>query len=209
MILSLFLLLLAFFILLNAISTTTEVKSRAVIDSLISTFQSRVEATQTAQIFVSSLGTPPQPEELIGEMERLWVSELPVAEVNVLTKGRMMQMRLPANKVFPGGKALVRKDRRFLLENMASVIATQAPGYVNEIELLIGVDWRAGEALDVGPANLEVSRAIALVRTIVEAGAPAESISMGVREGDGRELRLRFHVREAGKARIDFHQGIE
>ena len=38
LILSLFILLLAFFILLNAISNRTEVKSRAVMDSLLSTF---------------------------------------------------------------------------------------------------------------------------------------------------------------------------
>ncbi|MEC7204999.1 MAG: flagellar motor protein MotB, partial [Pseudomonadota bacterium] len=48
LILSLFLLLLSFFILLNSISNITEVKSRAVMNSLLSTFRTEV-SSQSAQ----------------------------------------------------------------------------------------------------------------------------------------------------------------
>ena len=91
LVLSLFLLLLAFFILLNAISIRTEVKSRAVMDSLLSTFRTVESSTQSAQTFLSSLGATPEPEQLVDKMRRLWVTAVPIAEIEVLTDGRTMQ----------------------------------------------------------------------------------------------------------------------
>src|SRR3546814_1865237 len=86
--LSVFLLLLAFFILLNAISTFEETKSRAVMDSMSSTFRSAADARGSAEIYVSNLGTRPNPEEVLEAMGRLWRTAIPVAHVEVVTPGR-------------------------------------------------------------------------------------------------------------------------
>ena len=93
MVLSLFLLLLAFFILLNSISTREEVKSRAVLSSLSSTFRITVERGTTGEIFVSTLGANPEPEDLIEEMTRVGVTAIPVTRVEVLTPGLPEEIR--------------------------------------------------------------------------------------------------------------------
>ena len=209
LVISLFLLLLAFFILLNVISTRTEVKSRAVMDSLLSTFRTVENSTQSAQTFLSNLGATPEPEQLVDEMRRLWVTAVPIAEVEVLTDGRTMQLRLPANIIFPGGQALLRKDRRRLLGNVANVLAAVAPGYSNELELLIGTNWRAGEKLDFDVNNLEISRAVEFANELIASGAPRDTVSIGIREGDGRELEFRFFVRSKAMARVEFQQFSE
>lgn len=209
LVISLFILLLAFFIILNVISTRTEVKSRAVMDSLHSTFRTVENSTHSAQIFLSNLGATPEPEQLVDEMRRLWVAAVPIAEVEVLTDGRTMQLRLPANMIFPGGKALLRKDRRRLLGNVASVLAAVAPGYSNELELLIGTNWRAGEKLDFDVNNLEISRAVEFAKELIASGAPRDTVSIGIREGDGRELEFRFFVRSKAMARVEFQQFSE
>lgn len=209
LVLSLFLLLLAFFILLNSISTRTEVKSRAVMDSLLSTFQTSDDSSRSAQTFLSRLGATPEPEELVDEMRRLWVTAVPVSEVKVLTDGRTMQLRLPANMIFPGGQALLRKDRRRLLGNVANVLSTVAPGFSNELELLIGTNWRVGEILDPEANNLEISRAIEFANELIASGAPRDTVSIGIREGDGRELEFRFFVRSKAVARVEFQQYSE
>ena len=60
-------------------------------------------------------------------MRRLWVTEVPVAEIEVFTDGRAMQLGLPANMMFPGGRAVLRKDRRRFLADVAQVLAMEAP----------------------------------------------------------------------------------
>src|SRR3546814_20817300 len=75
--LSVFLLLLAFLILLNAISTFEETKSRAVMDSMSSTFRSAADARGSAEIYVSNLGTRPNPAEGLEAMGRLWLTATP------------------------------------------------------------------------------------------------------------------------------------
>jgi hypothetical protein len=209
LILSLFLLLLAFFILLNSISTRTEVKSRAVMDSLLSTFRVVDQSSRSAQTFLSRLGATPEPEELVSEMRRLWLTAIPVARVEVLTDGRTMQLRLPANTIFPGGEALLRKDRRQLMQNVATVLATESDGYSNEMELLIGTDWKAGDVFDLKANNLEIARAVEFADELIASGAPQDSVSIGIREGDGRELEFRFFVRSKAIARVEFPQFSE
>ena len=208
LILSLFLLLLAFFILLNAISNRTELKSRAVMNSLLSTFRTEV-SSQSAQTFLSRVGATPEPEELVDEMRRLWVTAVPIAEVEVLIDGKSMLLRLPANMLFPGGAALLRKDRRDLVGDVATILATEAPGFSNELELLVGTDWQAGEEFDLKKNNLEIQRAIGFVDELISGGAPRESVSIGVIEGDGKELEFRFYVRSKVLARIEFQQFSE
>ncbi len=209
LVLSLFLLLLAFFILLNAISTRTEVKSRAVMDSLLSTFQTTGQSGPTAETFLSRIGATPGPEALVDEMRRLWATGVPVAEIEVFTDGRTMQLRLPANTIFPGGRALLRKDRRRLLVDVARVLAVEAPGFSNELELLVGTDWRVGKELNLKANNLEIARAVEFAEELIASGAPRDTVSIGIREGDGRELEFRFFVRSEARARVEFEQYSE
>ncbi len=209
LLLSLFILLLAFFIIINAISTRTEVKSLAVMDSLHSTFRTTGQSARTAETPLSRLGATPEPEELVEEMRRLWVTEVPVAEIEDFTDGQTMRLRLPANMIFPGGRALIRKDRRRLLIDVAQVLAVEAPDFSNELELLVGTDWRVGKELDLEANNLEIARAVEFAEELIANGAPRETVSIGIREGDRKELEFRFFVRSKASVRIEFEQYSE
>lgn len=178
-------------------------------DSLLSTFRVVDESSRSAQTFLSRLGAMPEPEELVNEMRRLWLTAIPVAQVEVLTDGRTMQLRLPANTIFPGGEALLRKDRRQLMENVATVLATEAEGYSNEMELLVGTNWKAGDNFDLKANNLEIARAVEFADELIGSGAPQDAVSIGIREGDGKELEFRFFVRSKVIARVEFQQFSE
>src|SRR3546814_773964 len=164
--LSVFLLLLAFFILLNAISTFEETKSRAVMDSMSSTFRSAADARGSAEIYVSNLGTRPNPEEVLEAMGRLWRTAIPIAHVEVVTPGRTMEMRMPANELFVGGEAELRSDREQLLSDVARALRIHAEGFVNELEFVVGSDWSAGEEVSAG-RNVELARVAALAEELV------------------------------------------
>ena len=209
LILSLFILLLAFFILLNAISNRTEVKSQAVMDSLLSTFRTIEDSSQSVQTLSFLLGATPEPEDLVHEMRQLWVNAIPIVEVKLLRDGKSMRLRLPANMIFAGGAALLRKDRRDLIKNIASILATEAAGFANELELLVGTEWRAGKEFDLKINNLEIQRLVEFVGELISHGAPPASVSIGVHERGGKEFELRFFVRSKVPAKTDFRKYTE
>jgi hypothetical protein len=209
LILSLFILLLAFFILLNAISNKTEVKSRAVMDSLLSTFRMIEDSRHSAETLSSLLGATPEPEDLVDEMRHLWVNAIPIAELKLLTDGKSIQFRLPANMIFAGGAALLRKDRRDLITNLATILATEAPGFSNELELLVGLNWRAGKEFNLRKNNFQIQRAVEFVGELISRGAPRASVAIGVHERGGKELELRFFVRSKALAKTDFQKYSE
>ncbi|MDJ0685653.1 MAG: hypothetical protein QNJ84_13190 [Alphaproteobacteria bacterium] len=138
--LSLFLLLLAFFILLNAISTLEETKSRAVLSSVAATFQSKVVPDRQAEILISTLGPAPRPEDVTDDLERLWATAVPIAQIEVLSPGRVLQLSMPVTQVFVGGQAAVRADRRDLLRATAFALASRLPGLTVQLRMTVPVE---------------------------------------------------------------------
>tara|TARA_Y100001934_G_scaffold57566_2_gene71417 strand:- start:74688 stop:75398 length:711 start_codon:yes stop_codon:yes gene_type:complete len=209
LVLSLFILLLAFFILLNAISNRTEIKSRVVMDSLLSTFRTTEASGHSAKKYAPFLGAIREPEDLLEEMRYLWVNAIPIAEFKLLTDGKSLQFRLPANMVFAGGVALIRKDRFDLIRNVATVLGTEVSGFSSELELLVGADWRAGKEFNLRKNNLVIQRAVEFAEKLISSGAPRASVSIGVHERGGKEFELRFFVRSNALAKTDFQEYSE
>ncbi len=138
--LSLFLLLLAFFILLNSLSTLEEVRSRAVLSSVASTFKTDVLPDTTAEILISTLGPVPEPEDVTEELERLWVTAVPVAKVETLKPGRTLQMTLKKTDIFVGGEAAVRADRDDLMRATAFALSARLEGFSVQARITLGIE---------------------------------------------------------------------
>ena len=198
--LGLFLLLLAFFILLNSLATREEIRTRAVINSLLLTFQAPEEEKTSTEIYISALAPLPEPEELVDEFERLWVASIPLLKVERLSQGRMMQVLMPVNELFFGRGASMRSDRSALFINTAKALSYKAQGFVNELEFLLGT----GADTDLNATQR--ARAVAIARELVANGAPADTVKIGVREGELGSIRMRFHVREAQQAYVTFQE---
>ncbi len=207
-ILSLFLLLLAFFILLNTLATIEESKSNQVLNSVALSFRSPTLDTASVDVFISDLGQAPEPDELLRTVQRLWVTSVPVARVDILTPGRVMQMTMPANELFLGGRAELRSDRRQLFRALAQVLAHRAGSFIGEIQAVLG----AGDTLTQGAPNgssLQMRRAAVFAQELVAYSAPPDALAVGLREGDPRMLRIRFSVRDAARTRIDFRELVQ
>lgn len=137
--LSLFLLLLAFFILLNSLATFRETKTRAVMTSVSATFQTEEVSDISAELLVSTLGQVPEPEAVLDEVERLWRTAVPIAEVEVVSPGRDMMIEMPVTQLFVGAEARVRGDRQALLDATATALSARLEGLVVEMQALIFV----------------------------------------------------------------------
>lgn len=230
--LSLFLLLLAFFILLNALSTFEERKTRAVISSVAATFQTDTEQVSSAQILISTLGPVPLPQEVLEDVERLWVTAVPLARIDRLTDGRLLELAVPLTELFVGGEAAVRLDRDDLMRATAQALAAKPVGFVTHLRIALPApdltavrdrptgltsEGAAEAPVDIddpgaalaarpvlGSEHLPFARAGEIARTLVAAGAPPDTISVGLRHDTGTRLRLRFDILAEDAAQVTF-----
>ncbi|WP_420549416.1 hypothetical protein [Curvivirga sp.] len=224
MFLSLFLLLLAFFILLNTLSTFEEAKARKVIKSVTSTFKTELINETKAQIMISTIGPVPEANRIIDDVEKLWVTAVPIAEVESLRDGSVMQMTVPTREVFVVGEIALRADRLDLFRDTAAILEKPFEGNVLELQFMLGVDSLdrlkttlpkiVGTEIDqtVNPEEInlnepdEDNRSLAFARTgvvaqqLISEGAPKSSISIGLMHGDPKTVRMRFFVHPGNSA---------
>ena len=192
-VLSLYLLLLAFFVILFNISKVEQFKTTVVADSLNATFASRGQNTETPEQLASSLGTivsDPAVQRRIGE---LIAAEFPIAEIRELKPGRILEARIPLSSLFQGDD--VADDRRRFTESLAEVLASAPFGLRYEVDFLAG--FAADTETDAGRDTraLSMARAGNLAARLVGAGAPPGHVAAGVEQGDPNWGRLLFYAR--------------
>jgi len=144
--LSLFLLLLAFFILLNALATIETRKAQAVMRSVAETFQSKIEPQYRNEVIVPTLGTNPEPEQVTEELERIWLTAFPLAQVDQVQPGRTLQISLPLSDMFAPQSAALSIDRGALMTATSDILARRPEGFVTQMQALLGVPRLAGPA---------------------------------------------------------------
>lgn len=202
--LSLYLLLLAFFILLNSLTHPDESRSREVIRSVQQAFDHevlalRLRGTQNAESGVA-LAAAAAVEELLGALagDQADVETRRVAGSTVLT------IEIDVEPLFPrDGTALLDATER-LLDGVATAVRRQAErAIVIETEILHGLEVLRDVVPGLeSPGWLAAQRAGALVRALAERGLPAERLAAGVLPGKPGRLQIlfRFYDRESRPA---------
>lgn len=189
-----FLVLLVFFIVLGAQSEPKKEKVEAVLSSLEKRFppfviDRRLEGGDAA--LASRAGTVFAARRMEG-VGRLFATEIAVAQVDYVTPGRVMEVRLPADSLFVPGAVWLRKEREPLLERAAAAMRLDLPGERLELEALLAIE---ADGPAEGPGS--VARAAALARALTERGVDVRAVTVGVERGAPGSARLRFVVRSA------------
>lgn len=193
-VLSLYLLLLAFFVLLNSISSAETARSRAVAGSLQFTFAAEGRPTLSPAVFTSSLGhviADAALEERIGE---LVLTEIGLAEFRVVMPGRVMELALGERALFRGGGVAIDPRHRRFVERLAEIVASPPAGVRYDVDVLLAGVLLPETAPDA-PLDEPAARAAFLADVLTDAGAPAASVAAGVETGAPGRVRLEFHVR--------------
>lgn len=197
--LALYLLVLAFFIVLVTISTVQEVKSNAVMNSLTSTFTTLLAPTSELTTFVSQEGEVVSGEVIQEEVAKVFATAFRVIEVEIVRPGRLMQATLETEGLFKPGTAEIREPQLPLLDRLVAALSESAPGLRHTMEFLIGSPYAIEKSLPVGE-TLETRRAGAFVQAMLARGAPPRNISIGLRHGNPAEIELRFTIRNDAEA---------
>lgn len=195
-----FMVLLVFFIVLVAKSVPRQEKVSAVLTSLERRFppfliDKRLQGGD-AQL-ASRSGTVFAAERLDG-LGKLFATMIAVAEVDKVTPGRLMEVRLPADALFISGGVLLRREQEPLLDRVAAAMRDDPPGERLELEALLSIDDNAPSQ---GPGP--VQRAGALARALAQRGVPVRAMTVGVERGAPGAARLRFVIRDETVGRDD------
>ena len=156
-VLSLYLLLLAFFVILFNISKAEQFKTTVVTDSLNSTFASRGQATQTPERLTSALGSIVSDPAFQRRMGDLITAEMPISEVREIKPGIILEARVPVDALFKGDD--VAPDRWQFTESLAAVLAGALPGMHYDVNVLVGVTGATESESDVKHRSLSIVRA--------------------------------------------------
>jgi len=190
--LSLKLLLLAFFILLATMSRYEEERSRAVLDSVATTFNGRVTAAINSGNPDAALGLKDRQANLQRRIEALFKQTLPLVEVESSADGRMLRVEAAASTLFRDGEASLIPQRGVLLRRLAQALID--PATAPEAFQLEVMHATAPDA-DAGAARLAVDRTGTLVRHLSGLGLPRTELAAGLWPSAGETERLAFEIR--------------
>ena len=208
--LSLFLLVLAFFILLVTISTLEEVKTKSVMDSLTSTFTSIVPPSTDPTRFKSKEGDMIAGQQYQETVTDIFAAALQVAQVKVVHPGRLMQVQIPASTLFAADEARIQPAQFQFLDRIVAAASGRPPGLRFDLEFIIGSRVRADGGLPQSQ-TLELARAGAFAREMAARGLPPDSIAIGIEPGDPNDVTMWFYIRreDATRLRLDGDGGEE
>lgn len=203
--LGLYLVVLAFFILLVTISTVEDTKSKKVMDSLSSAFTSIVPPSADLQSFKSKDGDVLAGQEFQQQVTGIFATELGIDKVETVQPGRQMRLMMAADSLFFQGESRIRPAMYPLLDRTVAALSSRPAGLRYDLEFVIGTPTLSdGKTMPIAQ-TLEVQRAGAFARAMFERGIPPDSVSVGMRPGHVGEVVIWFYTRdvEADKLRFD------
>ena len=204
----LFLLLLAFFILLNAKAKLEESKVRGVLISLAETFQAKDFSDGPGLSTLPVFGDVLSPDVFLSKITHLWVSF--VKKENLITS-RMpndVQIILSANELFLGGEAQLRSDRHDLLSRTADALGVETPGFASYIQLIFSFGDESSTGMQHG-TELAIKRAEVLAQRIIDFGAPASRVSVGLYKGKENSVIVKFGINGIGQLKYKLQRLVQ
>jgi hypothetical protein len=196
-VLSVYLLLLAFFVVLNSISHFELARSRAVTGSLNETFAAEGLPTKRTVPLVSSRGDVLANAAVLSRIGELISTELSLAQVREVEPGRTMEVTVPVESLFRPGLESIDPLHRPLVEKVAKLLADTPRGVRYDLDILL-----TGESGD----DLAVGRSAFLASVFVREGAPRRNVIAGIEHNPSGRLRLLFHVRPISEGRFRFDE---
>lgn len=212
--LSLKLLLLAFFILLNALSVIEEDKQRVVIDSVSQAFDGRIQAYKNLSEQAAGAGQLSGARELAEELADLLDATLPAIRLKEGASHSEVRIELPSSMLFASNATELNPGRDLMLQRLTkAILAASAKGVVFRAEVRHGVPGDALSRLDgLQGRSVELRRLGHLAQQLADAGLPLERISAGLEIDRPGAIFLNFRSGETADTDIrdvDSRAGVQ
>ncbi|GEO81930.1 hypothetical protein [Pararhodospirillum oryzae] len=191
--LSLYLVLLAFFIALVSLAPPESERIHAVVTSLTETF-SGPGTIRPPDPYPSQSGRVVAPaRQVTAEIGSLFQAEIPAAQVSEREGGTVLVATFTAEALFLPGTATLRPGREALFDRVIAALASPPAGQARAMDIALSTGGATDAALPEA-GSLERSRAVALARLAYRRGAPPDSLSVGLSPGPLDRVTLTFRL---------------
>ena len=187
--LSLYLLLFAFFIVLNSFSTFDAGRRDAVINSVLDAF-AQVVGPGLEEDLGGTTGREFQARRFQDAVTDIFEAAIPLAALKLVAPGTRMEVDVPAPVFFADGSVVVR-DPLPMLDRIVATVSSPPEGVRYELSIVAQV---RGEEVEPLPTDMtsDLARVGNVARALGVKGMPPGTISIGMERGDPRFFRLIF-----------------
>lgn len=203
--LALFIMLLAFFIVLNTLSTYEDVKTEKVRRSIALSFSKEAAITQ------SMPSSRPDPVQSLKEghtfdrLDALFESQIMAFEATKIKSRGVMLVRLPYDDFERAIEAIGQKNLlnypsrkeirgNFFLPTLASLLRANIDGAPTRMEINVQVKGNPAKIQNQKPKELDdiISKVGAFSQKLEKSGVPKKLINIGIRKGNSKFIELVF-----------------
>jgi len=202
---SLYLILVAFFIMLNSMAQLEESRIEDAMGSVKAEFRNELAIADAGPNVLSRDGLRSIVETYHDELRQVFQDNLPIDHVDPVQRGDILSFAVPTDDLFRPDEVAARPRGRAFLDAMAESLKRSRPGLRAEVEMVLGT----GVALpssDGEAAAFELHRATSLAHALRRRGVGAAAIRSGLAPGDPGQISFIFQVREIETARRTFSE---
>ena len=192
---SVYLILLAFFVVLTSISVFEPAKSREVLASVTEAFGTGPGTSRGGLWPGRALEGIDEAAELHRRIGELFETSIRAAKIEHVDPARLMQIAVPASAIFADDR--VRPEALPLLDEVARVLGGRSGTRVHRLEFVVGAEPGSR-------SSIEIRRAGAVARALLSAGAPSDAIVIGLGPADRGEARFLFQAVGPADGRVVF-----
>ena len=190
---SLYLLLLAFFIFLHSVSVLQEERVRTVLGSVNIAFAglSRdTPADRQKKLSGEEQGT----QAFHAKLKNVFETAVPLVESRFTKGGTRLQFSVPVRQLFAYRSLELRDTLETFLEEVAATLIARNNNVATDLEIRIGTGVALPELATVSH-NIAAQRVSHLSELLMEEGVPSRNISIGMEAGDAGLIHFSFFLR--------------
>lgn len=201
MFVSLYMILLAFFIVLQASSQTQSEDAADIVDSVQTAFGRNVDKADARNSALSLEEQIAQDDAYLAKASGLFKDRLNIEKAYEAGRGRRLEISLPLSSFFSDGSVSVQAGERALMRDIANIVDAAPAGRVREVVFL--VEHAGGRSQQ----TLALRRSSALAAYFSGTNVASNLFSAGIAEapsGQGSKLRIVFFSRSARDGSYQF-----
>jgi hypothetical protein len=189
--LGLYLLLLAFFILLNTISTFDDEKSEQAKDSVGVAFSEILPPALRAEEELVSKGAVLELNSYQGQVQAALATILKLVETTSIGEGQL-RVSTSVEQLFDEQGETFNEDAIAFMDKISRVLRREQSGVRREVEIILGVGDILPDKVDAG-SSLPLRQVSMFLHQLVERDVPPELISIGLSPGSEGGILMFFN----------------
>lgn len=203
---SIYLLLLGFFVVLNSISNQKVAKAGAVMDSVNSVFDKKFAPRASVVDFFKDPDEIAPNDDFVEEAEGKLSSIFTMGGGYSTEGGDTLRVELPIDTLFEPGSMSPRQNLSPFVREMQAMVLREEAGERREVEFIFGTGQKSLSSRPAQQQLVAMRRAGNLVNFLISSGFPKASISIGIAAGPKDIVIVKFREREDSAAAVTFKE---